>query len=84
MSAWLDTDSMHPAERMSLVLLTVGAVALALSHCGPATGIAAASTLDAACAARDSLRASASTSAPAVAAASAPPAPPAASGSRTP
>lgn len=64
MSAWLDTDQMHPAERMSLVLLTVGAVALALSHCGPATGIAAASTLDAACAARDSLRASAS-SAPA-------------------
>lgn len=81
MSAWLDTDQMHPAERMSLVLLTVGAVALVLSHCGPATGIAAASTLDAACAARDALRASASASAPSAAAASAPPA---ASSSRTP
>jgi hypothetical protein len=68
MSAWLDTDQMHPAERMSLVLLTVGAVALALSHCGPTTGIAAASTLDAACAARDALRASAS-AAPAAASA---------------
>lgn len=73
MSAWLDTDSMHPAERMSLVLLTVGAVALALSHCGPTTGQVAVASLDAACAARDSLRASASSapvasSAPAAAA----------------
>lgn len=73
MSAWLDTDSMHPAERMSLVLLATGAVALALSHCGPATGQVAVASLDAACAARDSLRASASaapsaSSAPAAAA----------------
>lgn len=76
MSTWLDTDSMHPAERMSLVLLTVGAVALALSHCGPTTGQVAVASLDAACAARDSLRASASsapaTSSAPAAAASAP------------
>lgn len=60
MSSWIDTDQMHPAERMSLVLLLTGAVALALSHCGSSPAVVAAASLDAACAARDSLRAQAS------------------------
>ena len=37
-----DLDSIHPAERASLVLMTIGAVALALSHCTPVDATAAA------------------------------------------
>ena len=37
-----DLDSIHPAERASLVLMTIGAVALVLSHCTPVDATAAA------------------------------------------
>jgi hypothetical protein len=37
-----DIDSIHPAERASLVLMTIGAVALVLSHCTPVDATAAA------------------------------------------
>jgi len=37
-----DLDSIHPAERASLVLMAIGAVALVLSHCTPVDATAAA------------------------------------------
>ena len=65
-----DIDSIHPAERASLVLMTIGAIALVLSHCTPTD--AAAGAIGTACVVCDAHRRAEVSTAPAASSSSTP------------